>query len=899
MTTQQSYSLNATRAIEKLAKTMKAIMKDESIQAYLREAPESLTEGKDLYQIAMEDARAAFEMIFKGSSDQEIPYEIYESILRHTDSDKYKEICAIQNTKTRKEAVYSIFQSRAQQSHAAQYLYKNAFNGDNSFSNPRYMVILADKLDLESFEALGQNYINMLADMTNASMNDNLHKVFAKNADLQGHVQAMVDELYEIETAPQAEAEGDEDFEGEYDALHTEDAANYQNGYEEEEDLKSTILDPYTEKLIKLYGKELRPTVDKKHKARQTFAEKNKVDVQDIMFTPVDENLLDVTETLMMTPTHSNVIMVAEKGMDTSGIVTRIAENLYHDQVPQKLLGARVVQLDLEKMVNYLKNTPSAIEDPSVSTAQVAATQLEATLHILFSQIDQHNKSGRPPIYLSIKGFEQAVKPKSILGGKLEEWFTYWLGDEKDVRIIAEISNSGLDAVKSDAPDLYKILNTYKVKEPSEKETITRIKDWLYFGRGKPFSDNYYFSESIIEAAVKLSNKHVNKADEAQPGLTTSIITLAATAAEQRNSEEITLEDVVDAIATRSGKARDIILSNQNERLATLNASIKENLVNQDNAIDSITESFDLIRMGRQQKNKPIGVYLCAGPTGVGKTETAKLIAEHLGAGLVTIDMANYTAEHTIAQILGSPPGYVGFGGKTPLEEIENHDINVVLLDEFEKAHPDIFKAFMAPFDDGRMILRNGKVLNFENTIFLATTNIGEKNKELATRTVGFKETAAEDKSKTAVMDAINDRFPPEFKNRLDDIIIFNDLNKDAVRVIAEIKLNKLAKRFAEDKQHGAFEISEKAMEQLLEIGFVKGMGARPLERAIKKKIDLPLGRWCLDNQDKDPMDYKFTVEEITPEFKVTTTALNETAPAVSNDNAKTVQAKVQPPKLG
>ncbi len=897
MTTQQSYSINATRAIEKLARTMKAIQKDPSIEAYMREAPESLTEGKSLYQIAMEDVRAAFEAIFKGCSDQEIPYEIYESILRHTDTKKYKEIKAIENTKTRKEAIWSVFHTREKHPYAAQYLYKNAFDGEESLKNPRYLAVLAGKIDLESLELLGQDHVNMLGYITEASLQDSLHRVFSRNADLQGHVKDMVDRIYEQETAP----EGDDEYEDEYADLHKDHEANAENGYEEEADLKSTVLDPYTEQLISLYGKELRQTVDKKHKARMAYAEKKKIDVQDVLYTPVDEHLLDFAETLMMTPTHSSLIMVAEKGMDTSGVVKRIAEHLYHDTVPQKLLGARVIQLDLEMMVNYLSKTPAALQDPSIDTGKISATRLDAHLHVLFSRIDMHNKSGRPPIYLSIKGFEQAVKPKSILGGKLEEWFTYWLGEEKDVRIIAEVSQNGMDSIKKEAPDLYKLLNTYKVKEPNEQETVARIKDWLYFGRGKTFSENYYFSDNIIEAAVKLSNKHVNKSDEAQPGLTTSIITLAATAAELRNSEEITLDDIVEAISTRSGKTRDMILTNQNERMATVNANVKANLINQDHAVDKICESIDLLRMNRKAKSKPIGAYILAGPTGVGKTETAELIAKYLGAGLISIDMSNYTEKLTVTQLLGASPNYIGYGEKTPLEAVEENEINVVLLDEFEKAHPDIYKAFMAPLDKGRLTLGSGKTLDLTNTLFLLTTNAGEKDKEFKPSVIGFNlEEDQEVTNKEAVMNALKATVPPEFLNRTNDTIIYNELNAEAVRFIAQLKINKLAQKYKDEELQGELVVSDEALDQLAELGFVPGMGARPLERAIEKYIDLPLGRWCLDNPDKNPMDYKFTVESITPEFKVHVEAANEDSVSLSPANENTTKvSKPAQPKLG
>jgi ATP-dependent Clp protease ATP-binding subunit ClpA len=581
-----------------------------------------------------------------------------------------------------------------------------------------------------------------------------------------------------------------------------------------------------------------------------------------------------------MTPTQSNMIMVGEKGMDTSGIITRIAEQLLHDKVPEQIGGGRIIELDLQAMMMYQPK------------------EMGSHLNKVFTDIDNHNKSGKPPLFVSLKGFEKAVRPKSIIAAPLEDFFSYWLGETKNVRVIAEVSQYGLDNIKTDAPDLYKLLNMHTLKETNEKQTIARMQDWLYFGRGKALSDKYTIGQAIIESAVTLSNKHVNKEGIVQPGLTVSILELAVTAAEKRGSKEVCLDDVVEAVMTASGKPRDIIETKSNEKLATLNAAVKANLINQDHAIDAITKKTDLMRMGRKRKDKPIGVFMLTGPTGVGKTETAKLIAEHLGAGLTTVDMSNYSDQYTVSQILGSPAGYVGYGETTPLEAVADHDINVVLLDEFEKAHPTIYKAFMSSFDEGRMTLRTNKKLDFSNTIFLLTSNVGEKDKDLVRKSVGFNDETAEDNQAAAKKEAINSILAPEYQGRIDEIIDFNALDKAAIEAIARLKLAKLEKRIADERQHGALKINPKAFNELVEQGFGKGLGARPLERAIENLIDLPLGQWCFDNQDKNPMDYKFTVKNISPEFKLAVTPLKAEPKAdATNDNKADVKPKKPAPK--
>tara|TARA_R110002126_G_scaffold13118_3_gene56677 strand:+ start:197444 stop:200197 length:2754 start_codon:yes stop_codon:yes gene_type:complete len=915
MTTQQSHNLTATQSIEILAKKMQALMRRKDIQAFLAEAPQELTKGKDLYQIAMEDIQVAFENIYREREPYQVPLNIYKAILRHTDSAAYAELDAVvenvaqaaplvdpsideddQNSyneagQNRTTKLHAYFQKRCDESAPAEYIFEKEY--------PRYLHILASKASIDSLETLSRHYVNLLASITDAGVEDSLQNVFSKNTDLQRNVRDLIDDLLDAETDPKDEIELGEDEE--FAQIHDDNSADAdEDNADSDDSLSSTQLPASVESFLKLYGKELRDEARDKHNARVKYADENDVKYDDIRYTPVDESLLGVATSLMMTPTQSSMIMIAEKGMDTSGIVTRLSEQLFHDSVPALIGGARIIELDLEKMTNYLSKTQSGIQDPEIDEEGVATSALEAKLHVLFTSIDQHNKSGEPPIFLSVKGFEQAVKPKSIMGGMLDEWFTYWLGDDKDLRIIAEMSKDGLESIKKDAPDLYKRLNTHKLKEPTEAQISTRIKDWVTFGRGRPLTEKYTISDSIINECVKLSNKHVGKEDEAQPGLTASILTLAATAAEMRGSKELNHDDVIDAIMTKSGKSRDMIETNSNEKMATLNAAVKANLINQDHAIDQITPKFDLMRMGRKRKNKPIGVFMCTGPTGVGKTEAAKLIAEHLGAGLTTLDMSNYTADNTIAQILGSPAGYVGFGEKTPLESVEDNDINVVLLDEFEKSHPDIFKAFMSAFDEGRIQLRNNKTLNFENTLFLLTSNAGEQHRKDVKPAPGFAATSTESIRDEARQDAIDKRFPPEFKNRIDGILNFNDLNKDSISQIARLKLSKLEKRFAEEKQHGAFEISDAAFEQLTTIGFVDGMGARPLERALENYVDLPLGQWCLENPDKDPMLYKFTLEAISPEVKLDVTELDapkaETVAKAkpTNDNGKAAKPSQQ-----
>lgn len=867
MTTQQSYNLSALQRIELLASKFKAFLASKDVKAILDETPKSLTKGKDIYQIGMQDIQQTFEFIYKerALNAAEIPLNVYKAILRHSEPSQKFET---------NEQLLDYFQKRRDTGEISKYFFENNI--------PLYLRVLYKRVSPQSLEKLADEYMDIVDDITQAGVDSSLQNSLSKNADLKESIETSLNELYDEITAPENVVEferGDaEPSDDDYDALYKADGAdpNYQEYADSEDQQNTTVLSPDVEQFLKLYGQNVKDSAQEKYQARREFCKNMGKDINDNRYTPVDEGLLDVAETLMMTPTQSSVVMVAEKGMDTSGIVTRLAEQLYHDDVPEKLSGARIIELDLEKMITYLSQTPDAIADPDVDPKGIATSKLESNLHALFTDIDKHNKSGKSPIFLSLKGFEQAVKPKPVVGGILDKWFTYWLGEDKDVRIIAEISNSGIESVKKDAPDLYKILNTYKIKAPTEKEISARIKDWAYYGRGKLLTDKYIINADMIDLAVKLSNKHINLEDEAQPGLTASILTLAATAAEMRHANQVNEDDIINAIMTRSGKSRDMIQTNQNQKMKTLNGFVKENLINQDHAVDVITKKFDRVRRGQKKKGKPIGVFMLTGPTGVGKTEIAKLIAEHLGAGFIPVDMSNYSSEHTVSQILGSPPGYVGFQGRTVLEDIENNDINVVLLDEFEKCHDDIFKPFMSAFDEARMVLRHNKKLNFENTLFLLTSNIGEKQKAQAGAEIGFGASSPKSTEDSIQQEAIDKKFPPEFKNRVDGYIQFNDLNRDALKLIAKIKIAKFTKTSIEDGLLGDFDITDDAMEQLIDMGHIEGMGARPLERAIETAIENPIGDWLDDNEDKDPTDYKFEVTQLSPSFEVNVTSIKD-----------------------
>ncbi len=294
--------------------------------------------------------------------------------------------------------------------------------------------------------------------------------------------------------------------------------------------------------------------------------------------------------------------------------------------------------------------------------------------------------------------------------------------------------------------------------------------------------------------------------------------------------EAVTDEDVAKIVSRWTGIPVNRLLQTESERLAHLEEQLKTYVVGQDEALIKISKAIRRSRVGLSDETRPIGVFLFLGPTGVGKTETAKALARVLfndEKALIRIDMSEYQEAHTVARLIGAPPGYVGYeeGGQLT-EAVRRKPYSVVLFDEIEKSHFQVFNIFLQIFDDGRLTDGKGKVVNFKNTIIILTSNLGS---EIYQEEINFK------KKKEKILEKVSRFFKPEFINRLDAIVVFNPLNEKMMEEIVEIQLDRVKKRVAE--QGIQLEISEKVKRYLTKIGFDEVFGARPLKRAINELI--------------------------------------------------------------
>ncbi|MGH2924030.1 MAG: AAA family ATPase, partial [Solirubrobacterales bacterium] len=319
-------------------------------------------------------------------------------------------------------------------------------------------------------------------------------------------------------------------------------------------------------------------------------------------------------------------------------------------------------------------------------------------------------------------------------------------------------------------------------------------------------------------------------------------------------TEEVTSEDVAEVVAKWTGIPVSRLLEGEVEKLIKMEERLHERVIGQDEAVEAVAGALRRSRAGLADPNQPIGSFLFCGPTGVGKTELARALAEFMfdsEQAMVRIDMSEYMEKHSVARLIGAPPGYVGYeeGGQLT-ESVRRRPYSVILLDEIEKAHPDVFNTLLQIMDDGRLTDGQGRTVDFKNTVLIMTSNVGSQHIAAASSTAASSSpkrvapdgapshdpgAAGDDTVREEVEAALTETFPPEFLNRVDDVVIFHRLSKQDLAQIVEIQVDRLAARVAE--RGIEIELTDKAKELLGNLGFDPTYGARPLKRAIQKNL--------------------------------------------------------------
>jgi ATP-dependent Clp protease ATP-binding subunit ClpB len=316
---------------------------------------------------------------------------------------------------------------------------------------------------------------------------------------------------------------------------------------------------------------------------------------------------------------------------------------------------------------------------------------------------------------------------------------------------------------------------------------------------------------------------------------------------EKMLKEEVDEEDVAEVVSKWTGIPVSRMLEGEVEKLIHMEERLRQKVVGQDDAIIAVSNAVRRARAGLQDPNRPIGSFIFMGPTGVGKTELARALAEFLfddEQAMVRIDMSEFMEKHSVARLIGAPPGYVGYEeGGFLTEAVRRRPYSIVLMDEIEKAHPEVFNILLQILDDGRLTDGHGRTVDFKNTVVIMTSNIGSQ----WIVDLGQKDY---EEMRRRVMDAVKAQFKPEFLNRIDELIIFHGLGIKEIEAIVEIQVKKLQQRLLDRRIQ--FKMTEKAKEWLAKEGFDPAYGARPLKRVIQKEIQDQLAMRLLEGKFKE-----------------------------------------------
>ena len=376
------------------------------------------------------------------------------------------------------------------------------------------------------------------------------------------------------------------------------------------------------------------------------------------------------------------------------------------------------------------------------------------------------------------------------------------------------------------------------VAEPTIPDAIEILKGL------KPYFEEYHkvgYTDEAIKAAVELSARYIT--DRKLPDKAIDVIDETGAAQmllpEKSRKKKLTDVEIENTIATMARIPAKTVSKDDETVLANLDKELRSVVYGQDTAIDALTSAIRLARAGLREPDKPIGSYLFSGPTGVGKTEVAKQLAASLGVELLRFDMSEYMERHTVSRLIGAPPGYVGFDqGGLLTDGVDQHPYCVLLLDEIEKAHPDLFNILLQVMDHGSLTDHNGKKIDFRNVILIMTTNAGAA--DMAKAAIGFGSSKREGDD----MEAINRLFTPEFRNRLDAIIPFGSLPTNVIHMVVQKFVMQLEAQLAE--RNVTFDLGEDAVAWLAEKGYDQQMGARPLGRVIQENIKKELANELL-----------------------------------------------------
>lgn len=523
------------------------------------------------------------------------------------------------------------------------------------------------------------------------------------------------------------------------------------------------------------------------------------------------EQELDRTIQVLCRAEKNNPLHIGEPGVGKTALVYGLAKLINEDKVPDRLKGARIYSMDIGQMLagaQYRGDFEKRIK------LVMAGAANEGNVIIYIDEIHNIIGAGR--------GSDGSLDASNMLKQYLEAG---------DIRFIGSTTYEEYNRYMSKSKSITRRFQQIDIKEPSEEETI-KILEGLQYKYNKYHGVTY--RKDALEYAVRASAKYISNRclpDKAIDLIDEAGAYLEVHPVEYRQRSYVT-KAIIQQILTKVCKIDAAAIKDENnDSLATLRQRILDKIYGQDKAVDKVVEAVMMAKAGLVDDDKPMASLLFVGPTGVGKTEVAKQLAKELGIELVRFDMSEYTEKHTVAKLIGSPAGYVGYeDGGLLTDAIRKTPNCVLLLDEIEKAHSDIYNILLQVMDYARLTDNKGQKADFRNVILIMTSNAGAQYASQAN--VGFNSNVSRGE---AMLTQVKKTFKPEFINRLSDIVVFNDMDKHMAELILAKKLRQLDAKLA--TKGVSITLTDAAREKILEWGFTKEYGAREMDRVIGNRL--------------------------------------------------------------
>jgi len=517
----------------------------------------------------------------------------------------------------------------------------------------------------------------------------------------------------------------------------------------------------------------------------------------------------------------NNPIYVGDAGVGKTAIAEGLARKITESDVPEVLQDAEIYALDMGALLAGTRYRGDFEE-----RLKAVMKELEKRENVVLFIDEIHTVIGAGATSGGALDASNLLKPALASGA---------------IRCIGSTTYKEYRQFFEKDRALVRRFQKIDVAEPSLPDAIEIMKGL------KPYFEEYHkveYSDDALKAAVELSARYIN--DRKLPDKAIDVIDETGASqmlllADERK-KTIEVEDVENTIAGMARIPSKSVSRSDAELLGNLEPNLKRVVFGQDKAIEALSSAIKLARAGLREPEKPIGSYMFTGPTGVGKTEVARQLADTMGVELLRFDMSEYMERHTVSRLIGAPPGYVGFDqGGLLTDGVDQNPHCVVLLDEVEKAHPDLFNVLLQVMDHGKLTDHNGKQIDFRNVILIMTSNVGAQ--ELAKAPIGFGRTRKEGDDE----EAINRTFSPEFRNRLDAVISFAPLPREVVHRVVEKFVLQLETQLAE--RNITISLTSEAADWLAEKGYDETMGARPLGRVIQEHVKKPLAEEVLFGQ--------------------------------------------------